>query len=521
METAVEIANKVGVADIIGRIVDNLKDDSEPYKRMVMESIEKVVANLGASDIDARLEELLIDGILYALLSHYPLTNKIVATKLQENCIDLVDCIADRSAELVPAREWTRICFELLEGTINTFGYIAETIVPQHVLVTLLNNLEVQERQNCVCTTVGIAIVGETCSPFTILPALMNEYQVLELNVQNGVLKLFSFLFEYIGEMGKDYIYAVIPFLRHAFVDRDLIDRQTVASTVKHMILGLAGFGCENALIYWLNYVWPNILGHPHTLVAAYPVLKDEKSCEVFPHLSSLVEIIEHGLNDENQKVRTTTALSLAALAEAAAPYGIESFDSVFKLIRSHREKVLAALLKAIGFIVPLMNLMYADFHTKEVMFILNHEFQSPDKEIKKIVLKVVKQCMSTETVEADYIRSDILPDFFKNFWIRRIALDRRNYRELVETTVEIANEVGVAHIIGRIVDDLNDDSEPYSRMVMETIERVVGNLRASDIDAQLEELLIDGIFYAFQEHTNDDTNVMLNGFDAVVNALQ
>ncbi|KAI8561069.1 hypothetical protein RHMOL_Rhmol04G0307700 [Rhododendron molle] len=187
METAVEIANKVGVADIIGRIVDNLKDDSEPYKRMVMESIEKVVANLGASDIDARLEELLIDGILYALLSHYPLTNK------------------------------------------------------------------------------------------------------------------------------------------------DLIDRQTVASTVKHMILGLAGFGCENALIYWLNYVWPNILGHPHTLVDAYPVLEDEKSCEVFPHLSSLVEIIEHGLNDENQKVRTTTALSLAALAEAAAPYGIESFDSVFK----------------------------------------------------------------------------------------------------------------------------------------------------------------------------------------------
>ncbi|KAI8536571.1 hypothetical protein RHMOL_Rhmol10G0267700 [Rhododendron molle] len=149
METAVEIANKVGVADIIGRIVDNLKDDSEPYKRMVMESIEKVVANLGASDIDARLEELLIDGILYALLSHYPLTNK------------------------------------------------------------------------------------------------------------------------------------------------DLIDRQTVASTVKHMILGLTGFGCENALIYWLNYVWPNILGHPHTLVDAYPMLEDEKS-KIFgrPELTMLIRLI-------------------------------------------------------------------------------------------------------------------------------------------------------------------------------------------------------------------------------------
>ena len=67
------------------------------------------------------------------------------------------------------------------------------------MLAVLLNNLKVQERQNRVCTTVAIAIVAETCSPFTVLPALMNEYRVPELNVQNGVLKSLSFLFEYIG----------------------------------------------------------------------------------------------------------------------------------------------------------------------------------------------------------------------------------------------------------------------------------------------------------------------------------
>ncbi|GMH15903.1 hypothetical protein Nepgr_017744 [Nepenthes gracilis] len=246
--------------------------------------------------------------------------------------------------------------------------------------------------------------------------------------------------------------------------------------------------------------------------------------CAVLPHLRSLVEIIEHGLNDENQKVRTITALSLAALAEASAPYGIESFDSVLKPlwkgIRSHRGKVLAAFLKAIGFIIPLMDAIYASYYTKEVMFILIREFQSPDEEMKKIVLKVVKQCVSTEGVEAEYIRIDILPEFFKNFWVRRMALDRRNYRQLVETTVEMANKVGVADIVGRIVEDLKDESEPYRRMVMETIEKVVANLGASDIDARLEELLIDGILYAFQEQTSDDANVMLNGFGAVVNTL-
>ncbi|KAL5078113.1 hypothetical protein RYX36_017097 [Vicia faba] len=49
--------------------------------------------------------------------------------------------------------------------------------------------------------------------------------------------------------------------------------------------------------------------------------------CVGLPHLRSLVEIIEHGISDENQKVRMITALSLVALTEAVAPYGIESFD--------------------------------------------------------------------------------------------------------------------------------------------------------------------------------------------------
>ena len=58
---------------------------------------------------------------------------------------------------------------------VNTFGYIAKAIGPQDVLATLLNNLKVQERTNRVCTTVAIAIVAESCGPFTVLPALMGS----------------------------------------------------------------------------------------------------------------------------------------------------------------------------------------------------------------------------------------------------------------------------------------------------------------------------------------------------------
>lgn len=46
-----------------------------------------------------------------------------------------------------------------------------------------------------------------------------------------------------------------------------------------------------------------------------------------------------------------------------------------------------------------------------------------------------------------------------------------------------------------------------------------MGNLGAADIDARLEEQLIDGILYAFQEQTTEDV-VMLNGFGTIVNSL-
>ena len=32
--------------------------------------------------------------------------------------------------------------------------------------------------------------------------------------------------------------------------------------------------------------------------------------------------------------------------------------------------------------------------------------------------MQVVKQCVSTDGVEASYIREDILPPFFRNFWV-------------------------------------------------------------------------------------------------------
>lgn len=75
----------------------------------------------------------------YIRLTYIPIYFFHRHEKVQENCIDLVGRIADRGAEHVSAREWMRICFELLEllkahkkairrATVNTFGYIAKAI---------------------------------------------------------------------------------------------------------------------------------------------------------------------------------------------------------------------------------------------------------------------------------------------------------------------------------------------------------------------------------------------------------
>ena len=388
-----------------------------------------------------------------------------------------------------------------------------------------------------------------------ILPLLMSP--TLEDQERHLLVKVIDRILYKLDDLVRPYVHKILVVIEPLLIDedyyarvegREIISNLSKAAGLATMIAAMRP-DIDNIDEYVRNTtarafaVVAQALGIPALLPFLKAVCQSKKSwqarhtgikisqqiaillgCAVLPHLKSLVEIIEHGLQDENQKVRTITALSVAALAESAAPYGIESFDSVLKPlwkgIRAHRGKVLAAFLKAIGFIIPLMDAMYANYYTREVMVILIREFASADEEMKKITLKVVKQCVGTDGVEPEYIRTEVMPEFFKNFWVRRMALDRRNYNQLVETTLEIALKVGASEIIGLVVEDLKDESEPYRRMVMETITKVIEKLGTADVDARLEELLIDGILYAFQEQTADDGDVMLTGFGTVVSSL-
>lgn len=260
-----------------------------------------------------------------------------------------------------------------------------------------------------------------------------------------------------------------------------------------------------------------------HTGVRVVQQIAVLMGCAVLPHLQGLVDCIAANLNDEQNKVRTACALSIAALAEAANPYGIESFDSILNTLwtqsKRQRGRSLAAYLKAVGFLLPLMDEEYSSYYTSQIADILIREFSSPDEEMKKVVLKVLSQCAQTGGVTAGYLKENILPEFFKNFWVRRMALDKRNYRAVVESTVDLGMKVGTSEIVDRIVTALKDESEAFRNMAMECIEKVVASLGAADIGERMEERLIDGCLSAYQEQSVESM-VMLNGFGTIVNAL-
>lgn len=227
----------------------------------VLSGIRGVVSVVGLAELQPPVNDLL------------PRLTPILRNRherVQENCIVLVGRIAKLGAEYANAREWIRICFELLEllkasrmsirrVSNETFGHIAKGIGPQDVLATLLGNLRVQERQSRVNTAVALGIVADVCEPFTVLPVLLNEYRTPDQNVQHGVLKALAFMFEYIGSQANDYLHSVTTLIDHALLDKDPVHRQIASSVVKHLALDCQGLNHEDVMIHFLNELMPNI----------------------------------------------------------------------------------------------------------------------------------------------------------------------------------------------------------------------------------------------------------------------
>ncbi|KAH8484078.1 hypothetical protein H0E87_028488 [Populus deltoides] len=187
-----------------------------------------------------------------------------------------------------------------------------------------------------------------------ILPLLMQP--TLEDQEGHRLVKIIDRVLYKLDELVRPYVHKILVVIEPLLIDedyyarvegREIISNLSKAAGLATMIAAMRP-DIDNIDEYVRNTtarafsVVASALGIPALLPFLKAVCQSKKSwqarhtgikivqqiailigCAVLPHLRSLVEIIEHGLNDENQKVRTITALSLAALAEASAPYGI------------------------------------------------------------------------------------------------------------------------------------------------------------------------------------------------------
>ncbi|AQZ13520.1 HSH155 (YMR288W) [Zygosaccharomyces parabailii] len=239
----------------------------------------------------------------------------------------------------------------------------------------------------------------------------------------------------------------------------------------------------------------------------------------ILPHLAGLVECLHDSLMDAHIPLRIATANALTTLAQNSHPYGIEAFnfilETLWKGLRMHRGKTLAAFLKCLGSLISLMDAEYSMYYTQEVMRIVKREFSSPDDEMKRAVMVVLQTCSKTEGVTPRYLRENVAEDFFKNFWIRRTALDLQLNKMVSYTTVVLSEKIGARYTIDKLLKPLRDESEPFRTMAVATVSKVVSLLGTAELDERQELRLIDGLLVAFQEQTTDN-NCIFKGFGAV-----
>ena len=87
---------------------------------------------------------------------------------------------------------------------------------------------------------------------------------------------------------------------------RDLVHRQTACAAIKHMALGVYGFGCEDALIHLLNHVWPNVFETSPHLVQAFMDAVDGLRVALGP-----IKILQYTLQVCNLRVNSYLKSSL------------------------------------------------------------------------------------------------------------------------------------------------------------------------------------------------------------------
>ena len=193
-----------------------------------------------------------------------------------------------------------------------------------------------------------------------ILPLLMEK--TLEDQERHLLVKVIDRVLYKLDDLVRPYVHKILVVIEPLLIDQDyyarvegreIISNLSKAAGLAHMISTMRP-DIDHVDEYVRNTtarafaVVASALGIPALLPFLRAVCRSKKSwqarhtgvkivqqipilmgCAILPHLKGLVDCIGDNLSDEQAKVRTVTSLAIAALAEAANPYGIESFDDI------------------------------------------------------------------------------------------------------------------------------------------------------------------------------------------------
>ena len=208
-----------------------------------------------------------------------------------------------------------------------------------------------------------------------ILPLLMEK--TLEDQERHLLVKVIDRVLYKLDDLVRPFVHKILVVIEPLLIDQDyyarvegreIISNLSKAAGLAHMISTMRP-DIDHVDEYVRNTtarafaVVASALGIPALLPFLRAVCRSKKSwqarhtgvkivqqipilmgCAILPHLKGLVDCIGANLNDEQAKVRTVTSLAIAALAEAANPYGIESFDEILNPLwqgsRKQRKKM-------------------------------------------------------------------------------------------------------------------------------------------------------------------------------------
>jgi splicing factor 3B subunit 1 len=267
-------------------------------------------------------------------------------------------------------------------------------------------------------------------------------------------------------------------------------------------------------------------------------------------HLPLLMNVCNMCLRSTREQVRAQAAYSITAVADAVRPHGYEAFLGTLLLLRegcasANRmhigivasaaaaataaaaegraapplsatvtrsnntvARALAGYLRALGSIMMLMPPREQREQADAIKDPLQRCFAATDPELRRSSLRVVDQLLACEGVSAEFVREYLLVGFLQCWTVLAIS-ERRNVRQLLDTTVIFARKVAGPLILATLRERLEQDAPQlppdhvFSRAVVEgicsvaerggaTLAAVVDDELRATFEALVEALLRD-----------------------------